>query len=92
MTLFRALPARHLSTFFGQYRLTGLWQGRNRHHQVYIDATENKNHWDINKKGLSFITTRRVQEIFCIESYGVPTVRTCEKTKILMPKKTLIDR
>ena len=64
MTLFRALPARHLSTFFGQYRLTGLWQGRNRHYQAYIDATENKNHWDINKKGLSFITTRRVQEIF----------------------------
>ena len=64
MTLFRALPARHLSTFFGQHRLTGLWQGRNRHHQVYIDAAENKNHWDINKKGLSFITTRRVQELF----------------------------
>ena len=64
MTLFRALPARHLSTFFGQYRLTRLWQGRNRHHQVYIDATENKNHWNINKKGLSFITTRRVQELF----------------------------
>ena len=64
MTLFRALPARHLSTFFSQYRLTGLWQGRNRHHQAYIDATENKNHWGINKKDLSFITTRRVQELF----------------------------